>query len=99
MIAATYRRRSPALFTKNEHLTIQKESRLRSVLKGFSWRILATTTIIIIVFLKTGNIQGALEIGAIEFIVKFLLYYMHERAWQLIPRGSIRKILKSNQDQ
>ena len=74
-----------------------KESHLRSVLKGITWRFLATTTIIVIVYLKTGNIQGALEIGAIEFIVKFLLYYFHERAWQLVPRGSIRKLIGSRE--
>ena len=74
-----------------------KESRLRSILKGITWRFLATTTIIVIVYLKTGNIQGALEIGAIEFIVKFLLYYFHERAWQLVPRGSIRKLIGSKE--
>lgn len=66
------------------------ESHLRSVLKGITWRVVATTTIIVIVYLKTGNIQGALEIGAIEFIVKFLLYYLHERAWQAVPRGRVR---------
>lgn len=71
-----------------------KESRTRSFLKGLTWRCVATFTIIVIVYWKTGSIQGALEIGAIEFFVKFLLYYLHERAWQLAPRGSIRKMLK-----
>ena len=71
----------------------RKESHLRSVLKGLTWRVVATTTIILIVYFKTGNIKGALEIGAIEFVIKFLLYYLHERAWQSFPRGSIRSIL------
>lgn len=70
----------------------QKESRLRSLLKGLSWRVVATTTIIVIVWFKTGNISQAVEIGAIEFIIKLLLYYGHERAWQLVPRGGVRKI-------
>ena len=71
-----------------------KESRTRSILKGLTWRVVATFTIIVIVYLKTGSIQGALEIGAIEFFVKFLLYYLHERAWQYAPRGTIRKLVK-----
>lgn len=71
-----------------------KESRLRSILKAFTWRIVATTTIIIIVYLKTGSIQGALEIGAIEFVIKFILFYLHERAWQVAPVGTIRKVFK-----
>ena len=71
----------------------QKESRLRSLLKGLTWRVVATGTIIVIAYFTTGNIDTALKIGAIEFFVKLLLYYIHERAWQLIPRGSIRKIV------
>lgn len=73
----------------------QRESHLRSILKGLTWRIIATLTIILIAWYKTGDVSLALEIGAIEFFIKFALYYLHERAWQLAPRGSIRKILKS----
>jgi len=69
-----------------------KESRLRSVLKGFSWRIIATGTIISIAYFTTGDISLALEIGAIEFFIKFALYYGHERIWAQVPRGTFRKI-------
>lgn len=72
-----------------------KESRLRSALKALSWRFIATGTIIIIAYFKTGDVTLALEIGAIEFFIKFLLYYLHERAWQLAPSGSIRKLFKT----
>ena len=73
-----------------------RESRLRSILKALSWRVVATTTIIIIAYFTTGDIQAALEIGAIEFFIKFALYYMHERAWQMAPRGTIRKLINKN---
>jgi len=69
-----------------------KESHLRSLLKGFTWRIIATTTTMTIAYLITGEIGDALKIGAIEFIGKIGIYYLHERAWQLAPRGAIRKI-------
>lgn len=68
------------------------DSHLRSILKGITWRIVATTTIIIIVYFTTGDISGALTIGAFEFVIKFLLYYFHERAWAQVPRGGIRKL-------
>ncbi|MEL6656773.1 MAG: DUF2061 domain-containing protein [Bacteroidota bacterium] len=71
---------------------IARESRLRSVLKALSWRVIATTTIIAIAYFTTGNIEDALKIGAIEFFIKFALYYLHERAWQMAPRGSVRKM-------
>lgn len=79
--------------------TVHKESHVRSILKGITWRVIATSTIIVIAWLTTGDISMALEIGAIEFFIKLLLYYLHERAWQMAPRGSIRKYLglkKSN---
>ena len=71
---------------------MQKESRLRSIIKGVSWRIIATLTIIIIAYLKTGDVTLALQIGAIEFVIKFILYYIHERAWAQVPRGYFRDI-------
>lgn len=71
-----------------------KESHLRSLLKGLTWRIIATSTIIAIAYFTTGDISMALEIGFIEFFVKLLLYYLHERAWQMAPRGFVRNIVK-----
>ncbi len=71
-----------------------KESRLRSLLKGLTWRIIATSTIIAIAYFKTGDVSLALEIGFIEFFIKLLLYYLHERAWQGLPVGSVRKLFK-----
>lgn len=70
-----------------------KESRVRSLLKGLTWRVVATSTIIGIAYFKTGDVSLALEIGAIEFFIKLLLYYLHERAWQSVPRGGVRKRL------
>ena len=69
-----------------------KESHLRSILKGLTWRVVATSTIIFIAWYSTGDISLALEIGFIEFFVKLLLYYLHERAWQMVPFGTVRKI-------
>lgn len=67
--------------------TYKKESHTRSLLKGVSWRIIATTDTILIVLLITcmsGNcsIESAIQIGLIEFVIKFLIYYAHERLWQ-----------------
>ncbi|MFQ5580464.1 MAG: DUF2061 domain-containing protein [Nitrospiria bacterium] len=73
----------------------QKESRethLRSLLKGFSWRVVATGTTIVIAYIITGDTSIALEIGVIEVFAKLLFYYLHERAWQFLPRGTIRQI-------
>ncbi|MFT4713888.1 MAG: putative membrane protein [Candidatus Azotimanducaceae bacterium] len=70
-----------------------KESHLRSLLKATSWRVLATLTTTIIAYLITGEVETALTIGSIEFVFKFMIYYFHERAWQLVPRGGIRRLV------
>jgi uncharacterized membrane protein len=69
--------------------TYKKESHIRSLLKGISWRIIATSdTILVVLFITciSGecSLENAFKIGAIEFLSKFLVYYLHERAWQKI---------------
>ena len=71
-------------------LNIYKESRLRSLLKALSWRIIATLTTTVIAYIITGKIDTAVMIGSIEFALKFVIYYAHERVWQWLPRGTIR---------
>ena len=68
------------------------ETRLRSLLKGLSWRIIATLTTVIVAYAITKDTAVALEIGGVEAIAKIAFYYMHERAWQFLPRGTIRHI-------
>jgi len=58
-----------------------RESHLRSVLKGFSWRIIATLTLVCIVYMVDGNIGAAIQVGLLEFLLKLFIYYAHERAW------------------
>ncbi len=74
-----------------------KESHLRSLLKAFSWRIVATTTTAVIAYAIIGEIEAAVLIGGIEFVAKFIIYYAHERAWQLMPRGTIRRFVHADE--
>jgi uncharacterized membrane protein len=71
----------------------KKESHLRSLIKGISWRIVATSDTILVVLLitcLTGNcsIEQAIKIGAVEFLIKLLFYYVHERYWQRSLKGN-----------
>ena len=66
----------------------QRESNLRSLLKAFSWRIIATLTTILIAWQISGEVDKALAIGGVEFFAKFFVYYGHERLWQLVPHGT-----------
>ncbi len=69
-----------------------RESHLRSLLKALSWRIVATVMTGIIAYFVTGEVMAAIMISGIEFFAKFGIYYLHERAWQLVPRGTIRQL-------
>ena len=60
------------------------DSHLRSLAKAFSWRIVATLTTGTIAYLITGRLDTAALIGGIEFVVKFFIYYAHERVWQFV---------------
>lgn len=52
------------------------ESHTRSLLKGLTWRVLATCTTTIIAYIITGHIDSALRIGALEFLCKLFIYYV-----------------------
>ena len=62
------------------------ESHVRSIVKGISWRIIATSDTFIVVFIITClldqcSVENAIKIGVIEFFLKLLIYYAHERVW------------------
>ena len=70
-----------------------RESHVRTILKTLSWRIVATTTTVVIAYFVFGDVSSALTVGGIEFFAKMLIYYFHERIWQLVPRGTVRKMI------
>ncbi|MDP7177272.1 MAG: DUF2061 domain-containing protein [Verrucomicrobiota bacterium] len=70
-----------------ENAPLLTESPMRSALKGFTWRLVATFTTVVIAYCITGEQALALQIGAIEFAAKFVVYYFHERAWVRVPFG------------
>jgi len=64
-----------------------KETNKRSVLKGISWRIIATTTTVLIVYFFFGRLDLAIIAGFIETVLKIGLYWAHERVWFKIRWG------------
>ena len=58
-----------------------REKHWRSMVKTFSWRILATFTTLVISYLIIGDLKSATLISMIEFFSKIFLYYFHERVW------------------
>ncbi len=67
-----------------------KETNKRSIVKGISWRVVATTTTIIIVYVFFGRLDLAIAAGLIETVLKVGLYWAHERAWFKVRWGKKR---------
>ena len=56
----------------------------RTIVKTLTWRVTASLTTFIIAWALTGDFLIGVSIGSIEAIVKFFLYYFHERIWNNI---------------
>lgn len=69
---------------------MKKESRPRSVVKTITFRVCATIGTILIVFAFTGRFLLSLGVGAVETVLKLILYYVHERVWDKIRWGKPR---------
>lgn len=67
-----------------------KETNFRSVVKGISWRLVATSTTMVIVYIFFGNVELAIATGLLETVAKVALYWGHEKIWQRIRWGRKR---------
>lgn len=69
-----------------------RASHIRSILKGISWRSIATIDTIVVVLIVTClmgvcSLENALKIGFSEFFIKLAIYYVHERIWESKRKG------------
>ena len=67
-----------------------KETNKRSVVKGVTWRLIATTTTVVVVYLFFGRLDLALATGLLESVLKIGLFWLHERAWFKVRWGKKR---------
>ena len=63
------------------------EKPIRSIAKAFSWRVIGTIDTLIISYILTGEFSVAASIASIDFVTKMILYFFHERFWNLIKWG------------
>lgn len=99
--------------TVNKSVPKSKDTPARSIFKAISWRILASGTTFLIVFVIFRRYSGqslnqvletASFITGIELVAKLIIYYMHERLWTNITWGknwreaARRKIEKRQQN-
>jgi len=65
----------------HRRLAKMKDSHKRSLLKSISWRLMATFISLIIVFAATGDYVITGIVGILDFTIKLVAYYIHERLW------------------
>ena len=65
----------------------EHDTAARSFARAVTWRVLATLTTVILVFVFTGEIFLAVGIGIVEIIAKMLLFFIHERMWDHVTWG------------
>jgi len=67
-----------------------KETNTRSIVKGITWRAVATGTTMGIVYFFFGNLELAVATGLLETVAKVGLYWGHEKIWQRVRWGRKR---------
>jgi adenylylsulfate kinase len=71
-----------------------KDSRTRSLVKGITWRFIATATGAGITYFLTGSHELAASFILLDVVLKLLFYYGHERAWGRVAWG--RAVIKAD---
>lgn len=61
----------------------------RSLVKAFTYRISGTIWIFFLSWAVTGSILIGTQISVLEFLVKIIYYFLHERIWKKIKWGKI----------
>lgn len=62
-------------------------SHARSLAKAVSWRFFGNLISFVIIYGLTHDGKLALAASGIELVVKIVLYYYHERAWNKVKWG------------
>jgi uncharacterized membrane protein len=66
-------------------------TRTRSATKAITWRVIGTLDTFLIAWLITKEPVVAGAIATLEVITKTVLYYFHERGWNLVKWGRTKE--------
>jgi predicted transcriptional regulator len=66
---------------------VVREEPKRSVLKTITWRIIATSTTMLLVYVFTGQFELSAGVGVGDLVSKMVFYFLHERVWNRISFG------------
>ena len=68
-------------------MVLAAESRMRSVTKSMSWRLVATVVTLGVSSFWLSDIKDAASFVGVAMSVKILVYYLHERGWNALDWG------------
>ena len=75
------------ILTLNNKGKRMNDKYLRSLAKSLSYRICGTIVTSTLVFLFTEKWFLSLTVGAAEFFLKIVFFYIHERVWCMVKWG------------
>ncbi len=62
-------------------------SATRSLMKGTTWESFSYLLTLLIAYWYTGSVRTSVELTSICFVIKILLFFVHERIWHQIKWG------------
>ena len=62
-------------------------TKIRILAKSLTWRVISTIVTFILTFLLTSNIMVAVTLASTNFLIKTVMFYFHEIAWEKIEWG------------
>lgn len=74
-----------------------RESHTRSIVKGITWRFIASGATMTVVFLVTKDLTLVASVGVVDFVAKLFFYYLHERTWGKVHWGMLGTEPRMNQ--
>jgi len=70
------------------------ERHSRTIAKSITWRIIAFTSSMIVIYMLTNNWETSFYHSVVIHTVKTVLYYVHERLWNASNFGQELKTVK-----
>ena len=68
-------------------LTALQQLKSRVLFKMVSWKLIAVSLSMAVTFYVSGSLKIALKLGPIDFGIKTLSFYLHEKLWDSIEYG------------
>ena len=73
-------------------MAVSTESHKRSLIKSFTWRIVAVSITMLISYIWLREWGSSIVLSLVANGIKAFLYYAHERAWDRIQFGRRKEI-------